>query len=154
MPVPPPRSTHRPRRSNCTRARTVALVTIAKWVAVAVAVAIREERKRAPETPIGRTAVQRLVAGEHPGGSRASHPQLLAKLLGAMPAQAKRNNAASYDAATRDALPERAGDQQVIYVFPAGNSGAGTDNGLNASPGTISAPGPGGDRAKAPPALA
>ena len=49
--------------------------------------------------------------------------------------------AASYDAATRDALPERAGDQQVIYVFPAGNSGAGTDNGLNASPGTISAPG-------------
>ena len=38
-------------------------------------------------------------------------------------------------------LPERAGDQQVIYVFPAGNSGAGTDNGLNASPGTISAPG-------------
>ena len=49
--------------------------------------------------------------------------------------------AASYDAATRDALPDRAGDQQVIYVFPAGNSGAGTDNGLNASPGTISAPG-------------
>jgi len=49
--------------------------------------------------------------------------------------------AASYDAATRDALPERAGDQQVIYVFPSGNSGAGTDNGLNASPGTISAPG-------------
>lgn len=49
--------------------------------------------------------------------------------------------AASYDAATRDALPERAGDQQVIYVFPAGNSGGGTDNGLNASPGTISAPG-------------
>ena len=49
--------------------------------------------------------------------------------------------AASYDAATRDALPERAGDQQVIYVFPAGNSGAGTDNGLNASPGTITAPG-------------
>ena len=29
----------------------------------------------------------------------------------------------------------------MIYVFPAGNSGAGTDNGLNASPGTISAPG-------------
>ena len=49
--------------------------------------------------------------------------------------------AASYDAATRDALPDRAGDQQVIYVFPAGNSGAGTDNGLNASPGTITAPG-------------
>ena len=49
--------------------------------------------------------------------------------------------AASYDAATRDALPERAGDQQVIYVFPAGNAGAGTDNGLNASPGTIMAPG-------------
>ena len=49
--------------------------------------------------------------------------------------------AASYDAATRDALPERPGDQQVIYVFPAGNSGAGTDNGLNASPNTITAPG-------------
>jgi subtilisin-like proprotein convertase family protein len=49
--------------------------------------------------------------------------------------------AASYDAATRDALPDRPGDQQVIYVFPAGNSGAGTDNGLNASPNTITAPG-------------
>ena len=49
--------------------------------------------------------------------------------------------AASYDAATRDALPEQPGDQQVIYVFPAGNSGSGTDNGLNASPNTITAPG-------------
>ena len=49
--------------------------------------------------------------------------------------------AASYDAATRDALPGQPGDQQVIYVFPAGNSGAGTDNGLNASPNTITAPG-------------
>ncbi|MDP7048738.1 MAG: S8 family serine peptidase, partial [Verrucomicrobiota bacterium] len=49
--------------------------------------------------------------------------------------------AASYDAATRDALPDQPGDQQVIYVFPAGNSGAGTDNGLNASPNTITAPG-------------
>ena len=49
--------------------------------------------------------------------------------------------AASYDAATRDALPDRPGDQQVIYVFPAGNSGSGTDNGLNASPNTITAPG-------------
>ena len=49
--------------------------------------------------------------------------------------------AASYDAATRDALPDQPGDQQVTYVFPAGNSGAGTDNGLNASPNTITAPG-------------
>jgi|GEM_PF-2446959 len=49
--------------------------------------------------------------------------------------------AASYDAATRDALPDRPGDQEAIYVFPAGNSGAGTDNGLNASPNTITAPG-------------
>ncbi|MBC8243645.1 MAG: S8 family serine peptidase, partial [Verrucomicrobia bacterium] len=49
--------------------------------------------------------------------------------------------AASYDAATRDALPERPGDQQVIYVFPAGNSGAGSVNGLNASPNSVSAPG-------------
>ena len=29
----------------------------------------------------------------------------------------------------------------MIYVFPAGNSGSGTDNGLNASPNTITAPG-------------
>ena len=49
--------------------------------------------------------------------------------------------AASYDAATRDALPERPGDQQVIYVFPAGNSGEGSVNGLNASPNSVSAPG-------------
>ncbi|MEC8973171.1 MAG: S8 family serine peptidase, partial [Verrucomicrobiota bacterium] len=49
--------------------------------------------------------------------------------------------AASYDAATRDALPGHPGDQQVIYVFPAGNSGAGGVNGLNASPNSVSAPG-------------
>ena len=49
--------------------------------------------------------------------------------------------AASYDAATRDALPDKPGDQQVIYVFPAGNSGEGSNNGLNASPNSISAPG-------------
>ena len=49
--------------------------------------------------------------------------------------------AASYDDATRDALPGQPGDQQVIYVFPAGNSGAGGVNGLNASPNSVSAPG-------------
>ena len=64
------------------------------------------------------------AAAEHPGGSRASHPQLLAKLLGAMPAQAKRNNAASYDAAvaaalrrgSADALSELAGQLQIGEV--------------------------------------
>ena len=49
--------------------------------------------------------------------------------------------AANYDAATRDAAAgsrrRPAGDLRVS----GSNSGAGTDNGLNASPGTISAPG-------------
>ena len=47
--------------------------------------------------------------------------------------------AASYDAATRDALPERATSRDLRVS--GRQLRAGTDNGLNASPGTISAPG-------------
>ena len=37
---------------------------------------------------------------------------------------------ASYDAAVRDALPEMPGEQPIVYVFAAGNDGAGGDNGV------------------------
>lgn len=47
---------------------------------------------------------------------------------------------ASYDAAARDALPEVPGDQPILFVFAAGNSGDGGDNGLGGGPDTISAP--------------
>src|SRR6266487_1206365 len=47
---------------------------------------------------------------------------------------------ASYDAAVRDALPGRTGPQPVLYVFAAGNSGNGNDNGTGGDPDRIAAP--------------
>jgi subtilisin-like proprotein convertase family protein len=56
--------------------------------------------------------------------------------------------AASYDAATRDALPEVTGSQPVLFVFAAGNDGNigqnggnGDDNGGGGTADTISSPG-------------
>ncbi len=49
--------------------------------------------------------------------------------------------AASYDAATRDALPGMMGSQPVLFVFSAGNSGGGDDSGENGSSDTIYSPG-------------
>src|SRR5262249_30483538 len=49
--------------------------------------------------------------------------------------------AASYDAAVRDALPERTGSQPMVYVFAAGNSGGGNDQGTGGSADTVSSPG-------------
>jgi len=48
---------------------------------------------------------------------------------------------ASFDAAVRDALPEVTGSQPVLFVFAAGNSGGGDDNGLNGSPESVLSPG-------------
>jgi subtilisin-like proprotein convertase family protein len=48
--------------------------------------------------------------------------------------------AASFDAAVRDSLPGVTGEQQVTYVFAAGNEGGGGDNGLNGIPGSIVSP--------------
>jgi subtilisin-like proprotein convertase family protein len=49
--------------------------------------------------------------------------------------------AASYDAAVRDALPEVTGSQPVMYVFAAGNSGGGDDNGGQGNPDSVQSPG-------------
>jgi subtilisin-like proprotein convertase family protein len=49
--------------------------------------------------------------------------------------------AASYDAATRDALPGVTGSQPVLFVFAAGNSGGGYDNGTGGNDDTILSPG-------------
>jgi YVTN family beta-propeller protein len=51
------------------------------------------------------------------------------------------SQAARYDAATRDALPDDTGAQPVTYVFAAGNLGFGGEDGLGGEPGTISSPG-------------
>ena len=48
--------------------------------------------------------------------------------------------AASYDAAVRDSRPGVTGEQQVMYVFAAGNEGAGGGNGLNGLAGSIISP--------------
>ena len=47
---------------------------------------------------------------------------------------------ASYDAAVRDALPEMPGEQPVVYVFAAGNDGAGGDNGVGGFGDVIQSP--------------
>lgn len=49
--------------------------------------------------------------------------------------------AASYDAATRDALPDVPGMQPLLFVFSAGNSGRGSDDGLRGQAGSIGSPG-------------
>jgi subtilisin-like proprotein convertase family protein len=49
--------------------------------------------------------------------------------------------AASYDAATRDAVPGMTGSQPVLFVFAAGNSGNGDNSGQNGSADSILSPG-------------
>ncbi|MHB8522661.1 MAG: S8 family serine peptidase, partial [Limisphaerales bacterium] len=49
--------------------------------------------------------------------------------------------AASYDAAARDALPGVSGSQPVLFVFAAGDSGGGTDDGLGGSADSLTSPG-------------
>ncbi len=48
--------------------------------------------------------------------------------------------AARFDAAVRDALPDEPGYQPIAYVFAAGNSGVGGENGLNGDPNSILSP--------------
>ncbi len=49
-------------------------------------------------------------------------------------------SAASYDAAVRDAVPEKPGSQPVLFVFSAGDSGGGDDSGANGNADTILSP--------------
>jgi subtilisin-like proprotein convertase family protein len=49
--------------------------------------------------------------------------------------------AASYDEATRDAIPFTTGSQPVLFVFSAGNHGGGVDDGTQGSADTILSPG-------------
>ena len=49
--------------------------------------------------------------------------------------------AASYDAAVRDSIPERTGSQPMVYVFAAGNSGGGNEQGTGGTADTIGSPG-------------
>ena len=50
------------------------------------------------------------------------------------------SSSAIYDAATRDALPTRAGSQPMLFVFSVGNNGYGDDSGLGGLPNSISSP--------------
>ena len=49
--------------------------------------------------------------------------------------------AASYDFATRDALPATPGSQPVLFVFASGNNGGGNDDGSGGAGDTILSPG-------------
>lgn len=51
------------------------------------------------------------------------------------------SHSASFDAAVRDALPDLPGDQPTLYVFAAGNEGAGGENGLGGFEDSIRSPG-------------
>ena len=48
--------------------------------------------------------------------------------------------AAIYDSGVRDSTPGITGEQEVAYVFAAGNDGAGGNDGLNGIPGSIVSP--------------
>ncbi len=49
--------------------------------------------------------------------------------------------AASYDQAVRDSLPGATGSQSILYVFAAGNSGQGSDDGTSGEADSLSSPG-------------
>jgi len=49
-------------------------------------------------------------------------------------------SASSYDAAVRDAQPGTTGPQPLVFVFAAGNNGAGTDGGISGDAGSIVSP--------------
>jgi subtilisin-like proprotein convertase family protein len=49
-------------------------------------------------------------------------------------------HSASYDAATRDAQPSVKGEQPLLFVFAAGDAGAGGDNGVDGHASTINSP--------------
>ncbi len=51
------------------------------------------------------------------------------------------SSAATYDAAVRDASPETTGSQPILFVFPAGNAGAGATDGSGGVAGSITSPG-------------
>ena len=51
------------------------------------------------------------------------------------------SHSASYDAAVRDALPGKTGDQPILYVFSAGNQGFGGNNGVGGIPDSVASPG-------------
>ena len=48
--------------------------------------------------------------------------------------------AASYDAAVRDAQPNTPGEQSLLFVFAAGNNGNGSGNGIDGQAGSITSP--------------
>ena len=50
-------------------------------------------------------------------------------------------HAASFDAATRDALLDRTGPQPLLFVFAAGDGGGGQDDGQGGLPDTVESPG-------------
>ena len=50
-------------------------------------------------------------------------------------------SAASFDAATRDALDDRTGSQPLLFVFAAGNAGNGLDDGQGGAANTVESPG-------------
>ncbi len=50
-------------------------------------------------------------------------------------------HSASFDAAVRDALPDQSGSQPMLYVFSAGNSGFGGDNGQGGDFDSVNSPG-------------
>ncbi|HUS36639.1 MAG TPA: S8 family serine peptidase, partial [Verrucomicrobiae bacterium] len=51
------------------------------------------------------------------------------------------SQAARFDAATRDALPDDTAPQPITFVFAAGNQGFGGEDGQGGEPGTVASPG-------------
>jgi subtilisin family serine protease len=50
------------------------------------------------------------------------------------------SSSARFDAAVRDALPDQTSSQSILFVFPSGNSGGGSDDGLGGNPNSIASP--------------
>jgi subtilisin-like proprotein convertase family protein len=91
--------------------------------------------------PLDDTYVQETAARTNAAFSqRRSGPMISNNSWGYVGANEYDSSSASFDAAARDAVPETPGSQGMIFVFAAGDSGSGTDQGIGGDPNTIPSP--------------
>ena len=90
--------------------------------------------------PSGDTYLQETAAANPRRKNAANEPLISNNSWGYQTFQYT-THSASYDAAVRDALPGTSGSQPMLYVFSAGNSGFGGDNGLGGDFDSVNSPG-------------
>lgn len=81
------------------------------------------------------------AAASNPRRKNSRQDPLISNNSWGYPSPEYSSHSASFDAAVRDALPTQSGDQPMLYVFSAGNSGFGGDNGQGGDFDSVNSPG-------------